>query len=232
MPYASCALILVNNHMSEILIGTSGFYYDDWKGEFYPQETLKKDYLEYYARNFKVLELNSTYYRIPGARQSTEMIKRSSGILEFVVKASRQLTHEISDNSISDFLPLFIKGIFPFMEQDLLGSVLLQFPQSFHYTSSNRLYLKSLIETLSPAPVSIEFRQKEWLKDSVFETLRQLGAGFVSGDELKEWLPKISELADKTKKLFVFFNNHARAQAVTNARMLINLLKDVRPFSP
>jgi uncharacterized protein YecE (DUF72 family) len=128
-----------------------------------------------------------------------------------------------------------------------------------------------LIEALSPAPVSIEFRQKEWLKDSVFETLRELGGGFVcvdepplpslippvvintsdqgyirfhgrnkkdwygtdsrrrydylySEDELKEWVPKIRDLADKTKKLFVFFNNHAKAQAVTNARMLINLL--------
>jgi uncharacterized protein YecE (DUF72 family) len=265
--------------MSEILIGTSGYYYDDWKGEFYPEDTLKKDYLEYYARSFNVLELNSTYYRIPEARQSMEMIKRSSGRLEFVVKASRYLTHEISDNSIRDSLPLFIKGISPFTEKGLLGSVLLQFPQSFHYTASNRFYLKSLIEALSPVPVSIEFRQKEWLKDSVFETLRELEAGFVcvdepplpslippvvintsdhgylrfhgrnksnwygtdstrrydylySGDELKEWLPRIRELSDKTKKLFVFFNNHAKAQAVTNARMLINLLKDVLPASP
>jgi uncharacterized protein YecE (DUF72 family) len=265
--------------MSEILIGTSGFYYDDWKGEFYPQETLKKDYLEYYARNFKVLELNSTYYRIPEARQSMEMIKRSSGRLEFVVKASRQLTHEISDNSISDFLPLFIKGISPFMDEDLLGSVLLQFPQGFHYTTFNRHYLKSLIDGLSPVPVSIEFRQKEWLKDSVFDTLRELGAGFVcvdepplpalippvvidtsdhgyirfhgrnkanwygtdskrrydylySEDELKEWIPRILGLANKTKKTFVFFNNHAKAQAVNNARMLINLLKDVLPAAP
>ena len=265
--------------MTEILIGTSGFYYDDWKGEFYPEETVRKDYLEYYAHKFKVLELNSSYYRIPEPHQSREMIKRSSGKLEFVIKASRQLTHEISENSIKDFLPLFIKGISPFMEEDLLGAVLLQFPQSFHYSSHNRFYLKSLIEGLYPIPVSIEFRRKEWLKNSVFKTLRELGAGFVcvdepslpslippvvintsdqgyirfhgrnkkdwygtdsrrrydylySEDELKGWVPKIRELADKTKKVFVFFNNHAKAQAVTNARMLINLLENVRPSSP
>lgn len=186
--------------------------------------------------------------------------------MEFVIKASRQLTHEISDNSITDFLPLFIKGISPFMEEALLGAVLLQFPQGFHYTPSNRLYLKSLIEAMCPVPVSIEFRQKEWLKDSVFETLRQLGAGFVcvdepslpslipplvintsdqgyirfhgrnkanwygtdsrmrydylySEDELKKWVPKIRDLADKTKKVFVFFNNHAKAQAVEPRRL-------------
>jgi len=265
--------------MAEILIGTSGYFYDDWKGEFYPKEAVKRDYLEYYARKFKVLELNFSYYRIPEARQSRQMIKRSYGKLEFVVKASRQITHEISDKSIKDFLPLFIKGISPFMEEGLLGSILLQFPQSFHYTRYNRVYLKSLIESISPYPISVEFRRKEWLKNSVFETLRELGAGFVcvdepslpslippivvntsnlgyirfhgrnkknwygtdsrmrydylySEDELNEWIPRIRELAGGTEKVFVFFNNHAKAQAVTNAKMLINLLETVQPSSP
>ena len=45
-----------------------------------------------------------------------------------------------------------------------------------------------------------------------------------SQDELKEWIPRIRELADGTEKVFVFFNNHAKAQAVTNAKMLMNLL--------
>jgi uncharacterized protein YecE (DUF72 family) len=124
---------------------------------------------------------------------------------------------------------------------------------------------------LSPLPLFVEFRRKAWLKDSVYETLRELGAGFVcvdepelpslippvimntspsgyirfhgrnsrnwygtdavmrydylySEEELRAWVPKIKALMEKTEKLFVFFNNHARAQAVTNAKMLINLL--------
>ena len=258
--------------MSKIFIGTSGFYYDDWKGSFYPHDLLKQDYLEYYSGLFKILELNFSYYRIPSAGQSEEMIRRSSGRLIFVIKAHRQMTHEISRDSISTTLPLFLKGISPFLKKKSLGAILVQFPQSFHYTKSNRYYLKSLIEELSPVPLSVEFRQKDWLKESVYETLKEIGVGFVcvdepslpslippvvintsdtgyirfhgrnsnswygtdsrrrydylySEDELKEWVPKIQELAGKTKKVFIFFNNHARAQAVTNARMLINLLK-------
>ncbi|MFC1819514.1 DUF72 domain-containing protein [Thermodesulfobacteriota bacterium] len=46
-----------------------------------------------------------------------------------------------------------------------------------------------------------------------------------SEDELNEWVLKIRELAERTKKVFVFFNNHAKAQAITNAKMLINLLE-------
>ena len=257
--------------MSRILIGTSGFSYDDWRGEFYPLDMNNKDFLEFYALHFNVIELNFSYYRIPDADQSRQMIDKSGGKLEFVVKAFSQMTHEISDSPLPDVLKLFIDGITPFMDVDRLGTILLQFPQSFHYVRKNRIYLKSLIESLLPYPVSVEFRQKEWLKDSVYKTLEDLGAGFVcvdepslpslippviintsdwgyirfhgrnsrdwygtdsrtrydylySEEELKEWVPKIRNLAERTKKLFVFFNNHAKAQAITNAKMLINLL--------
>ena len=257
--------------MSEILIGTSGYFYDDWTGAFYPEGTAKKDYLTYYAGHFRVLELNFSYYRIPETRQSGRMLESSEGNLDFVVKAYRGLTHEISENSIKEFLPRFMEGISPFTDGGKLGAILLQFPQSFHYTAGNRFYIKALIESLVPHPVVVEFRRKEWLKESVYNALRELGAGFVcvdepslpslipslgistsdigyvrfhgrnkknwygtdakrrydylySMDELKEWVQKIRGLAEKTDRVFVFFNNHAKAQAVTNARMLINLL--------
>ena len=257
--------------MSAIHIGTSGFSYDDWKGEFYPRDMTQRDFLEFYARHFKVLELNFSYYRIPEAHLTRQMISRSGGALEFVVKAFRQMTHEITPHSLTEVLPLFIEGISPFIESGNLATILLQFPQSFHYIPENRFYLKSLIEALRPHPVSVEFRQKTWLKESVYKALGELGAGFVCVDEpalpslippvaintsrlgyirfhgrnrekwygtdsrtrydylyteeaLKEWVPGIRKLAKNTDKLFAFFNNHARAQAVTNAKMLINLL--------
>jgi uncharacterized protein YecE (DUF72 family) len=257
--------------MPQILVGTSGYFYEDWKEVFYPKETSKEGYLRYYAGQFRVLELNYSYYRIPEARQTGKMLEDSEEKVEFVVKAYRGITHEISEKSTTEYLPLFIKGIRPFIEKERLGTVLLQFPQGFHYTPNNRLYLKSLIDAFRPLPLSIEFRQKEWLKDSVYETLGELGAGFVcvdepslpalippmalltsdpgyirfhgrnkkawygtdsrrrydylySKDELEEWVPRIRDLAAKTDKVFVFFNNHAKAQAVTNAKMLIHLL--------
>ena len=169
--------------MSKILIGTSGFSYDDWKGEFYPQGMDNQDFLEFYALHFKVVELNFSYYRIPDADQSGQMIEKSGGKLEFVVKAFRQMTHEISECALTDVVTLFMDGISPFMDAGVLGTVLLQFPQSFHYVPKNRIYLKSLIESLLPYPISVEFRQKEWLRDSVYKTLEDLGAGFVCVDE-------------------------------------------------
>jgi len=258
--------------VAEIFVGTSGFFYDDWRGEFYPADMAKNDFLGFYARHFKALELNFSYYKLPEARQSRQMIVRSGGELAFVVKAFRQMTHEIGEDSLKEVVPFFIDGISPFLEAGRLGAVLLQFPQSFHYTPKNRIYLKSLIEHLTVCNLFVEFRQREWLRKSVYEALRELGAGFVcvdepplpslvppmviktsnsgyirfhgrnrknwygtdsrarydylySENELREWIPKIKDLAVRTEKLFVFFNNHAKAQAVINAKMLINLLE-------
>jgi uncharacterized protein YecE (DUF72 family) len=257
--------------VADILVGTSGFFYKDWAGGFYPGDMPADEYLSFYAGRFNALELNFSYYRMPEEEQSARMLEKSDGRVEFTIKAGRQLTHEITENSITVFLPLFLKGISPFIQEDRLGAVLLQFPQSFHYTPENRFYLKSLIDAMSYLPVAVEFRQREWLRDSVYRTLEDLGAAFVCVDEpplpslvppvaiatsdigyirfhgrkkkdwygtdsmarydylyseaeLKEWTPRILSLAKKTKKLFVFFNNHARSQAPANARMLINLL--------
>jgi len=257
---------------AEILIGTSGYYYDDWKGVFYPESIGKKDYLEYYILHFKTVELNYTYYRLPETLQSENMISRSADKMKFVIKANREMTHIISQNSLTDILPRFIDGITPFHESKCLGAILLQFPQSFHYNDGNRIYLKDLIKKILPLPLCVEFRNRTWLKESVYRTLEELKTGFVCVDEpdlpslipplnistsktgyirfhgrnkkkwygtdsrsrydylysekeLQEWVPFIKDISKKTEKLFIFFNNHARSQAVTNARMLINLLK-------
>jgi uncharacterized protein YecE (DUF72 family) len=257
--------------MGEILVGTSGFYYNDWRGVFYPEDLPTGQFLSYYSARFKTLELNFSYYKIPDAKQSRQMVEKAGNRLVFTVKAFRQLTHEITEKSITEVLPLFKNGISTFIDGKQLGALLIQFPQSFHYTVENRYYLKSILEALAALPVAVEFRQKEWLKDSVYRTLEGMNAGFVcvdepllpslmpptmittsdigyvrfhgrnkinwygtdsrrrydylySEEELMEWAPRIRTLAERTKKLFIFFNNHAKAQAVTNAGMLINLL--------
>lgn len=257
--------------MSQIMVGTSGFSYKDWKYVFYPAEIKQGDFLEYYSRHFKAVELNFSYYRLPEEKYSWSMIQKSNMKIEFSIKAFRGMTHEISQDSLESITPLFLKGIKPFLDEGVLGTILLQFPQSFHYTTENRIYLKSLIEKLASYPVVVEFRQKEWLRDSVFKALEDLEAGFVcvdepalsslippmtkytsklgyirfhgrnsknwygtdstkrydylySEDELNEWLPRIKEVAAHVEKLYIFFNNHAKAQAPENARMLINLL--------
>lgn len=44
-------------------LGTSGWSYPGWKERFYPAGLSSKDWLEFYARHFRTVEINMTFYR-------------------------------------------------------------------------------------------------------------------------------------------------------------------------
>src|SRR5215204_6018273 len=48
-----------------VYVGTSGWTYPDWLGPFYPAGSKPQDLLQYYARYFRAVEIESTYYTIP-----------------------------------------------------------------------------------------------------------------------------------------------------------------------
>lgn len=76
----------------------------------------------------------------------------------------------------------FKTALTPLQEKDSLSSVLFQLPESFHYTKDNRIYLAKLIAEFEGFPVMIEFRHKEWVRESVFEGLEKRKAGIVFCD--------------------------------------------------
>ena len=82
--------------MAEILIGTSGYDYPEWKGSFYPDECRHKDFLSFYAGQFNALELNNTFYNMPTSERLLSFYERSGGRVKFSIKANRLLTHERS----------------------------------------------------------------------------------------------------------------------------------------
>ncbi len=170
----------------KVYIGTSGYDYPEWKGIFYPPELKRKDFLSYYATKFNALELNNTFYNMPTAERLLSFYERSLGKVNFSVKANRLMTHEIPqnwDNPAQDFR----KALTPLLEKDCLSALLFQFPQSFHYIPENRIYLSKLIEFFSGFPIIIEFRQKDWIRQSVFEGLiqRKASVAFCDMPQLK-----------------------------------------------
>ena len=195
--------------MSITLIGTSGYDYPEWKGVFYPGEIKRADFLAYYATQFNALELNNTFYNMPTAERLFSFYERSEGKLQFSIKANQLLTHEVTplwQNAAQDFKV----AIKPLCEKDVLSAVLFQFSQSFHYTNENRIYLAKLIAEFDGYPVVIEFRHKEWIRNSVFEglvqrkasvafcdmpNLKYLPAAEVSDGQLMEKSPFIGQIA-------------------------------------
>ncbi len=176
--------------MTDILIGTSGYDYPEWKGVFYPEDLPRKDFLSYYATQFNTVELNNTFYNMPTAERMQNFYDRSGGNLFFSVKANRLLTHDI-DRNWQTVAEDFKNAVQPLNDKGLLSAVLFQLPQSFHYTKENRFYLSSLLQNFEGFPCAIEFRHREWIKESVFEGLDKRGTGIVFCD-----MPQLKNLPD------------------------------------
>ncbi len=45
-------------------VGTSGYQYDHWVGNFYPSGLPQKEWLEHYAQHFDTVEINNTFYHL------------------------------------------------------------------------------------------------------------------------------------------------------------------------
>lgn len=182
--------LLNKKNMTDLLIGTSGYDYPEWKGVFYPADLKRKDFLSFYATQFNALELNNTFYNMPTAERLLSFYERSEGKLNFSVKANRRLTHEIG----ADWQTVaedFKAALRPVNEKGALAAVLFQLPESFHYTKDNRIYLARLIGEFAGFPVVVEFRHREWIRESVFEGLEKRRAGIVFCD-----MPQLKNLPD------------------------------------
>ena len=182
-------ILLYNNYMFQILIGTSGYDYPEWKGVFYPSDLKRQEFLPYYASQFNALELNNTFYNMPTADRMLGFYEKSGGNLQFSVKANRLLTHEAGSDWILQ-AKAFRDAVSPLLEKASLCAVLFQFPQSFHYTKENRIYLAKLLQEFPGFPLVVEFRHVEWLRPSVLQGLEERGSSIAFCDmpELK-YLP-------------------------------------------
>ncbi|MCX8053434.1 MAG: DUF72 domain-containing protein [Armatimonadetes bacterium] len=67
---------------------------------------------------------------------------------------------------------------------------------------------------------------KWWKHDQPYERYDYL----YSEEELAEWIPKIRDVESKTKRTYVFFNNHYQGKSTQNARMLARMLDITLPM--
>jgi uncharacterized protein YecE (DUF72 family) len=192
---------------SRVLVRTSGYSYDDWVGTVYPQGTARQDFLSLYAREFPVVELNFSYYQQPNPRTLERMMAGTASSFTFALKAHKSMTHEIGPSWEKD-IATFRAGIQPMVDSGRLAAVLLQFPYSFAYTPESRSRLSTLCEKLEGLPLAVEFRKSVWLKEQVFEGLRQRGVSLVSVDEPD--LPKLLPPVTETTGAFGYVRFHGR----------------------
>lgn len=176
-----------------ILVGTSGYSYDDWRDDFYGPSLNQRDFLSFYARRFPTVELDFTYYRMPNSRTIDAIERKTPAGFRFCVKLHQSMTHQIPSlpDEIKGNEALFREAMRPLAETGKLGCLLAQFPYSFRRSEANVDYIRGLNERLA-TPLVVEFRNREWAVDETRAELATIGAGYCCVDEpqLKGLMPR------------------------------------------
>lgn len=178
--------------MSRILVGTAS-----WTdptlircGRFYPPSaTTSEARLKYYASQFPMVEVDSTYYSMPSPHNAALWAQRTPARFVFDVKAFRLFTHHPTEpkflpssvrealgeskkrNIYYNELPAQLKslmwreftaGLEPLIQAGKLGAVLFQFPHWFVMRRASFEHIGEIRRRLAQYAIAIEFRHESW----------------------------------------------------------------------
>jgi len=164
----------------ELYLGTGGYANDDWVGLLYPEEGKQSDWLGIYAQHFNAVELNSSFYAIPGVKAFAGMLNKSGGRVRFAIKLHQSMTH--TRDAEAGLYTRLRESVAPLREAGMLGPFLAQFPYAFKRTPANRRYLQELTQRFAGETLAVEFRHASWDKTEVREALTKAGLVWVSVD--------------------------------------------------
>lgn len=151
---------------SRILLGTSAFTASGWQGTFYPVGMKPPQYLSHYAKQFKTVEIDTTYYGTPSPSTVAAWYEKTPSDFIFSIKVPQTITHEKilvnCDPEFDEFLKTMdILG-------NKLGPIVFQFPLFDRWKFPKQQdFLAVLTPFLKKLPASykfsIEIRNKTWL---------------------------------------------------------------------
>jgi uncharacterized protein YecE (DUF72 family) len=235
--------------MDRVFIGTSGWHYAHWKGNFYPSSLPTSQMLEWYGGRFRTVEINNSFYRLPTEESIQNWKRQTPNDFCFAVKASRYITHNRKlldpENSIAKFIAM-LKGF-----GRKLGPALFQLPPAWKL---NQERLKEFLQALPAGKRYVmEFRNPTWYTTPVYQLLRDHNvalcisdlAGFLSPLEVtadfvyvrlhgpgdayqgsydaatqRRWATKIKQWTSESRSVYFYFDNDQAGHAAKNALAL------------
>jgi uncharacterized protein YecE (DUF72 family) len=166
-----------------VRIGCSGWQYQDWREVFYPKGCAQRDWLEYYARRFDTVEVNSTFYRLANRDAVARWVEQTPPEFVFALKASRYLTHIKRLTELEQGIARYYERIEPLVEAgEKLGPIVWQLPDNFKRDDER---LRNLLDHLPAGRHCVEFRNASWFAGDVYEMLREAGVALAIGDHPK-----------------------------------------------
>ena len=196
--------------VGKILIGTSGWGYDEWIGPFYPKSLKQDDFLLFYSEIFYTNEINTTFYNIPSRWIVKNWVSKTPSNFLFSAKIPQTITHEhkLDVDLCLDELDHYLKAMEPLIEANKLLSFLIQLPPSFN-KKEHFGNLKEFIDNWLGDPESdnyylvVEFRHKSWMDDEVFHYLKEKSLTYCAVIE-----PLLPPRMDITNPAFAYIRFH------------------------
>lgn len=163
-------------------VGTSGYLYRHWRGEFYPVDLPVRSWFRHYTRYFDCVEINNTFYRLPESETFDAWREAAPPGFRFALKLSRYATHQKKLRDPEEPLARFSERAERLGGS--LGPILVQLPPRWRADPSR------LDHFLACAPsrhrIAVEVRDPDWLQRDVYAVLRRHGAALVLHDLIAE----------------------------------------------
>ena len=171
-----------------ILIGTSGYNYPEWKGNFYPSDLPTSKMLSYYSERFSTVEINYSFYRMPSEKVLEGWAGTAPDGFAFTLKAPRRITHDARLQQCEDLVRSF--GTRARTLGPKLGVLLFQLPPSLRKDLG---VLDAFLDWVPPdIRVALEFRHASWHSDDVFERLRKTNVALCIADSERMTTPIVA----------------------------------------
>lgn len=191
------------DHGHPILIGCSGWSYADWEGAFYPQAMVPVDYLGWYADHFPVVEVDSSFYRVPSFRLVRGWFERTPEGFRFALKVPRAITHDKQLRDCEREVAEFVDAVQGLGEKLLVAILQLgYFPTAAFRTLDNFLRVLDPFLALWPhdrVPLALETRNARWVAPALTDVLRAHSTSLVL-TELKR-MPRPAEVTSRLDPL-------------------------------
>lgn len=166
--------------VGETRIGTAGWRYPEWRGDFYPRGLQQRLELEFYSRKLNSVEINGSFYGLRKPSDYRTWAARTPADFLFAVKAHKIVTHDRRLRDVADDVAEFFdSGLLDLGPK--LGPVLWQLPPWLPF---KRARLTEFLELLPGPPVrhALEVRHPSFDIPELPELLREHGVALVLSD--------------------------------------------------
>jgi uncharacterized protein YecE (DUF72 family) len=216
-----------------VLIGTQGWNYAAWVGPLYPPGTRPSEFLPTYARAFRGVEVDSTFYAIPDAKTVRAWAERTPADFTFALKMPKEVTHERRLRDADDLVREFLDRARELGPK--LGPILMQMGPDFAPDELPRV--ERFIATLPrDLRFAVELRQSRWMRSDVrpqlLEALARHGVALALSDG--RWIPRATmlELAERPTADFLYVRWMGPDREITDySRVQFDRSEEIRAWA-